>query len=159
MSHPVASTQRTVAPTGQPSAARSWRHGGRGHLTAKIPRASFPLAETIGCQPKTAAHYLAKIGFLATAAIHAYQRSGDQVGLARLLHQVDAARAGIPSLPLTDALERTAVQAAHEHVEAIVAYAQEPNVANRRQLLRSIDRECAELLQFRGAVLRAGDGV
>jgi hypothetical protein len=144
-------------PTPERTARRHPRYGDRAHLTAKIPRASYPLAAELCCQPKTAAHYLAKIGHLAAAVIHSYQRSGDQVGLARFLAQIETAKAGRQVVPLTDALERMAVQRAHEAVEATFAFAQTPTPATRRQLLHTIDREWAELLEFRGAVLHQGE--
>ncbi len=139
------------------SAMHHWRDGGRLHPAAKIPRAAYPLAEAVGCQPKTAAHYLAKIGRLAAAVIHSYQRSGDHVGLARFLAQIETAKAGTDVVPLSDALERQAVQAAHEDVEAVLAYVQDASPAHRRQLLRAIYRDVAELTQLGAAIVREGE--
>jgi hypothetical protein len=141
----------------EPSARRPWRYGAPLPRAAKIPRAAYPLAHEVGCQPKTAAHYLAKIGHLAAAVIHSYQRSGDQVGLARFLAQIETAKAGARAVPLTDALERESVQCAHEHVETIFGYAVDPNPVTKRALLRSIDHECGQLLLFRSAVLHEGE--
>ncbi len=136
------------------------RYGATDPRALKISRASVTCARELGCTPKTAQHLLSgrtAVNQRAAAIIRALRQLGDQMRLARFLAPILAAQAGADVVPLTDALERDAVQAAHEDVEAVLAFEQDPSDAARRQLLRAIDRECGELRRLRAALVRAGD--
>jgi hypothetical protein len=148
------------SPTPERTARRPWRYGERNPRTLKISRSAVTVATELGCTPKTAQHLLSgrtAVNLRAAAIVRALRGLGDQVRLARFLAPILAAQAGADVLPLTDALEREAVQAAHEDVEAVLAFEQEPSDATRRQLIRAIDREWGELLRLRAALLGRDD--
>lgn len=121
---------------------RRWRDGAESSATPNIGRAAQLAAQEIGCQPKTAAHHISEVKFVAAAIVRAYRRTADEAGLEAFLRPIRQAQEGSPR-EVTDELVLDEQTADSREDEAEVAYLRNPTPATRDTWIRQLRRQAA----------------
>ncbi len=127
--------------TAQANARRAWHHEGKSRSVPKIARVCYPVAQELGCQPKTVSHYLHEIGRIAAAIVRGYHRLGDHVAKDAFLREIKAADHGDVPPALTNSLllDKSEIDA-QENV-ARDAYELERSPGSRDTLIRRLRKE------------------